>query len=405
MKKIIVIALLIISVIISVNFYKQYKFKKFLKNINDDKFNITEYYIYGTHLNIKGQINENYTDSKIKLVLKSIDEEIEYNLKINNSTFTLSSKINDGINLEKLNNNKYYLLIKIGKEYYKLNNLTKHKKDTYYSFIKNNKCNKLEIEFDNYFTISSKKHNSNNIYDIVIDAGHGGTDSGATYNNYYEADLTYKYAKALKKKLTNLGYKVKLTRDKNEGIKTYGKHSRTAIPNEVHAKYLFSIHFNSSEDYITQSGVEIYTLDNTNLSLAHKLITNIVNNVNINYSTNTAYLVKKGIYIKNFRQSDISYMNEQAYANNYNPYNITTSTPYLYMIRETGGRITNAFVDGRNSKYEANPYYNSNVGVESYLLELGYINNQRDLQVILKEKNKYIDAISLAIDKHIKNNS
>ena len=95
-------------------------------------------------------------------------------------------------------------------------------------------------------------------------------------------------------------------------------------------------------------------------------------------------------------------MKEQANINGYNYYNITTSTPYLYMIRETGGRITNAFVDGRNTKYEANPYYNSNIGVEAYLLELGYINNYNDLKIIMNEKNNYIKAIANSIDKYMK---
>ena len=40
------------------------------------------------------------------------------------------------------------------------------------------------------------------------------------------------------------------------------------------------------------------------------------------------------------------------------------------MLRETGGIATSAYVDGRNPSYGANMFYNSNIGVEAYLLEL-----------------------------------
>ena len=50
------------------------------------------------------------------------------------------------------------------------------------------------------------------------------------------------------KLLENLGYKVKLTRDSDIKLNNYGKDSRTSIVYESKAKYLFSIHFNSSGD-------------------------------------------------------------------------------------------------------------------------------------------------------------
>ena len=35
----------------------------------------------------------------------------------------------------------------------------------------------------------------------------------------------------------------------------------------------------------------------------------------------------------------------------YEPYPITTDTPYQYTIREVGGIATNAYADGRNKTY------------------------------------------------------
>lgn len=411
MKKFFIFIIFIIVGATVLYFYKQNNtsaLQKFLKNIESNKLEIDEYYVYGNHLNIKGSLN-GINSSDIKLVLKSEKEEIEYDVNIKDSIFTLSSKINEGINLEKLNDDIYYILLKVNNndstKYYSFTNKTNYNNITYYSLIHDNKTNKMNINFENYFNIKiDSTNNIDDVYDIVIDAGHGGDDSGAVNGKHFEANYTYEYATALKKKLSNMGYKVKLTRDVNDGIKTYGKNSRTAIPYEAHAKLLISIHFNSSEDYIRQTGIEVYAPNNANLDLALSLASSIKNNTSLGYSTNTAYLYKNGVYIKTFRESDISYMNNEAKKNNYKPYNITTSTPYLYMIRETGGIITKAYVDGRNKKREANPYYNSNIGVEAYLLELGYINNSKDLNVIINEKNNYVNAIANTINDYIKNN-
>ena len=72
------------------------------------------------------------------------------------------------------------------------------------------------------------------------------------------------------------------------------------------------------------------------------------------------------------------------------------------MIRETGGIATNAYVYGRNTSYGKNKYYNSNIGVESYLLELGYINNDIDLEKLLNEQDDYIRAVVTTIRDELK---
>ena len=63
------------------------------------------------------------------------------------------------------------------------------------------------------------------------------------------------------------------------------------------------------------------------------------------------------------------------------------------MIRETGGIMTHAYVDGRNKNIGDNPYYNSNISAEAYLLELGFINSENDLENLKKNKEAYISAI------------
>ena len=48
---------------------------------------------------------------------------------------------------------------------------------------------------------------------IYLDAGHGGRDPGAKYNDIAEKDLTLEIVKKLKKELEGLGATVLLTRD------------------------------------------------------------------------------------------------------------------------------------------------------------------------------------------------
>ena len=69
------------------------------------------------------------------------------------------------------------------------------------------------------------------------------------------------------------------------------------------------------------------------------------------------------------------------------------------MIREVGGIATGAFVDGRNPSYGRNKYYDSNIGIEAYLLELGYMKNEKDLNNIIKNKDLYIEAIVNTINE------
>ena len=78
-------------------------------------------------------------------------------------------------------------------------------------------------------------------------------------------------------------------------------------------------------------------------------------------------------------------------------YDITTKSNYYYIIRETGGIITGAYVDDRNEEIVGNPYVLSNVGAEAYLLELGYISNKNDLNNMIDNMDKYVEGITKSV--------
>ena len=82
---------------------------------------------------------------------------------------------------------------------------------------------------------------SNN-YLIVIDAGHGGHDPGAKYDNVKEKDLNLDIANRLNELLKNAGINTVMTRDKDVYVDL---HERANIANRLKADLFVSIHNNA----------------------------------------------------------------------------------------------------------------------------------------------------------------
>ena len=55
-------------------------------------------------------------------------------------------------------------------------------------------------------------------YKVVIDAGHGGTDPGASGNGIIEKNLTLEISNYMYERLKNLGIPVKITRTTDETL-------------------------------------------------------------------------------------------------------------------------------------------------------------------------------------------
>ncbi|MCI8893428.1 MAG: N-acetylmuramoyl-L-alanine amidase [Lachnospiraceae bacterium] len=88
---------------------------------------------------------------------------------------------------------------------------------------------------------------------IVIDAGHGGYDSGASYQGRREKDDVLRLALAVGQKLAQDGYQVYYTRTEDVYDSPYEK---AQIANAAGADYFVSLHRNSSPNPNTYSGVE-----------------------------------------------------------------------------------------------------------------------------------------------------
>ncbi len=99
---------------------------------------------------------------------------------------------------------------------------------------------------------------------IVIDAGHGGKDSGtkSAINNEYEKFYTLDWARRLGQLLTARGWTVVLTRTNDLALTLS---NRVAIAEQVKADLFLSLHFNHGPGNGELSGVETYCLAPTGM--------------------------------------------------------------------------------------------------------------------------------------------
>ena len=108
---------------------------------------------------------------------------------------------------------------------------------------------------------------------ICLDAGHGGSDTGAIYDGRYEKDDNLRLTLAVGEILEENGIKVIYTREKDEFVPL---EERAEFANKKKATYFVSIHRNSADTDV--SGVEIW-INNGALYFEEKLARNILDKI------------------------------------------------------------------------------------------------------------------------------
>lgn len=406
MKKIFLVIIIFIFVlfVVDINNFDNKMYDKITK----ENVYVDEIYIYGRYFNIKGHADFNLDDAFL-IFVDSAFNETKYDLSVSENKFYLSDKINGGLNLEDIKYDSSTILLMSNDKYYPLINNSNYENTNYYTISNFNKTNYLEFVFSKFKDVSFLKLKCKNIlvpndvYDIVIDPGHGGADVGAVNGNIYESNISLSISNLIKKKLENEGFKIKLTREDDSNPGPYGEGGRATIPYEVKAKIFLSVHVNSTPHSIISGGTEVYASPNMNYDFAYNIASKIKEYANSTYSSLQLYKVKDGVYVKNLSKQDIEEARESAKNSGYAYYeNVTTNTPWYFYNRETGGYMTGAYMDGRNKVYPANPYYNSNMGIESYLLELGYITCKNDLNNLINNQDGYAKGITRAIVEELK---
>jgi len=386
---------------------------------------VNQLFTYGRSFNFSGTLSNVLKDNFESVKLYITDGEgFEKIYQLNgtfengNLNFNTAEQINDGLILDDLENGEYAILLRlklnnsVNPKYYSLTSNYEDKVIEYYTITKENKNKKIDIRFKSktdkektykYLSINvADSEKPEDVYDIVIDAGHGGKDEGERLGSDTEANITLEYAKLLKQHLETNGLKVKLTRDDSNSNEftdnnMYDENGRITIACKTKAKYMFSFHINNGNSGV--KGLEIYAPSKSNLNFAQNMADKIVVATDLEYSNNNSFKKGEGVYVRNFTQSIINDYTSTAQKKGYEPYNITLDTPYLYTIREVGGIATNAYVDGRNTAYSANRYYNSNQGIECYQIEMGYIKN--DLEILKSQMEQCVVAISEVIMQEV----
>ena len=106
---------------------------------------------------------------------------------------------------------------------------------------------------------------------VVLDAGHGGRDNGASSAGVYEKKLTLKITYKVKKRLEKMGYKVYMTRKRDRYVSLL---ERTQYSNARDVDIFVSIHVNASpahKKHLLQ-GIETFYLSSSNSNISKNRI-------------------------------------------------------------------------------------------------------------------------------------
>ena len=177
----------------------------------------------------------------------------------------------------------------------------------------------------------------NNKIVVCIDAGHGGEDVGAVLEKRYEKDDNLKVAKLVKEYLRKKDIKVVMTRKKDN---TVSLEERCNIANKKNAEIFVSIHRNSAE---TGNGIEIWCNSQK-------------------------------------REEDTELANS-----------IMTKLQETEIQKDRG--IKYGTISGGNSDY----YVLKNTNMSSCLIELGFITDEKDNELLDNNIEEYAKAIANGI--------
>lgn len=130
---------------------------------------------------------------------------------------------------------------------------------------------------------------------VVVDAGHGGDDFGATRGGLREKELNLAIAEEVKRGLTAAGYTVKMTRS---GDVAMGLTDRSEVANSSYADAFVSIHANSSTTPTVQ-GIEVFFHDgsSTAVTARSKRLAETIHSAVVSATGDEARGVKENRYV------------------------------------------------------------------------------------------------------------
>ena len=386
-------------------------------DISDNRGVINFYNIFGQHFNVQGKIYlEDFNKEKYLLVLNNGYEDmfIDYYYEYNDNmlSFKTNEYSNTGIYLDGILEGEYHLMLKDDENniYYVFDKDTDCEDLIYYTITQNNRNHRIDISFDTDGLLLNIKEEPlpSDVYDIYLDAGHGGIDSGALGylgdTEYMEKDINLLITLKVRDILEARGYKILVSRETDFNLEKYGELSRTALPYKYKTKYSFSIHNNSDPFYVGDGGFEIYMGNNYKTDFIDFMANKFIE-AGIKPSFKSSFKISDGVYYMPFDDYSINEAYKEWENRGYTLYDIKDDTPYMFMIREIGGIVTHAYTDGRNMEEGINFYLDSYQAAEPYLFELGFMIHPPDLEDLVSNPDKYANIIADSIDEYLKEKS
>lgn len=235
-------------------------------------------------------------------------------------------------------------------------------------------------------SMSSSKKGPKRDKTIVIDAGHGGKDSGATgYKQRLEKHLVLEVALQLGKELKSRGYKVFYTRQTDEFIDL---RDRTKVANDKNADLFVSLHANAAPNEakkLSMKGLETFFLSPDRSER----------------SKNVAALENQST------MEEMDYYSKETFLNVFNREKIVLSNKMAIDIQSSMLKAVKKKYSVEDGGVREAPFWVL-VGatMPSVLIEIGYITNpeESDNMANPQYQKQLIDGISDGIDRYYVNN-
>jgi len=227
-----------------------------------EKNNSVQIYFSSEPIESSYQIYESpYPDDVILIPLpeqitrSDITDEDHYSDR--NFTIQITGNHMDSIQLAEIIN-PYYGVV-ISDIYYNI-----FSNQTVISFTTNNICGYKYYIMDDYLCVKTDKPGEIYSNVIILDAGHGGIDPGASKNGYKEKDLNFKILNQYTKELfKDSDIKVYFTRETDVKIDLY---ERAAMAAEIGADLFISLHMNANNSSSVNGTQVFYSSANNEMT-------------------------------------------------------------------------------------------------------------------------------------------
>ena len=325
-------------------------------------------------------------DNKITRIVLDLSEKLPYTAFILNNKPRLvidieasgytgksikNSKLVRSIRFRKTEKGVIRIVFDLTKKSYILKN--------FYLKKNNNQIHRLvidikEVSNKNKIAIKSKTNNQKKFV-ITIDPGHGGIDPGAINLGTKEKNLTLKASIELKKLLTKKGFKVYLTRNKDIFLSL---RQRRHISKKNKSDLFISLHVDSVKRKSTR-GTSIYTLsekasDKITAKLAERENkVDLIAGINLDQVDNEVASILLDLTRRDTKNSS------SLFAEN-----------YIEKARKNGHRLL------RRPHRHAGFAVLKSPDIPSVLIELGFLSNSKDVQLLKNSKSRKRLLITLA---------